>query len=199
MVSIFKRSFEFNMGPSSACAQVALFVLVTCICSWEVEAAVQQCGKLKVGDHQKCAGDGLCCSQYGYCGTSTAYCGAGCQNGFCTSGTAVEKLSSFKTSSPAHRSTGLGALITEKMFDELYPNRNRTFYTYKAFITAANAYPTFGTTGGIKDRWREIAAFSAHLQQETAGMEWRACSNHDMCAIESVWVVKNLPFLLFSL
>jgi hypothetical protein len=65
--------------------------------------------------------------------------------------------------------SGLGALVTRQLFDELYPNRNKSFYTYDAFIAAARAFPTFGTQGSHKTRVREIAAFSAHVQQETAG------------------------------
>jgi hypothetical protein len=66
--------------------------------------------------------------------------------------------------------SGLGALVTRQLFDELYPNRNKSFYTYDAFIAAARAFPTFGTQGSHKTRVREIAAFSAHVQQETAGI-----------------------------
>jgi hypothetical protein len=66
--------------------------------------------------------------------------------------------------------SGVGALVTHQLFDELYPNRNKSFYTYDAFIAAARAFPTFGTQGSHKTRVREIAAFSAHVQQETAGL-----------------------------
>ncbi|CAK9882208.1 unnamed protein product [Sphagnum jensenii] len=66
--------------------------------------------------------------------------------------------------------SGVGALVTRQLFDELYPNRNKSFYTYDSFIAAARAFPTFGTQGSHKTRVREIAAFSAHVQQETAGL-----------------------------
>jgi chitinase len=65
--------------------------------------------------------------------------------------------------------SGVGTIVTRQLFDELYPNRNKTFYTYDAFIVAAKSFPTFGNQGSHKIRLREIAAYSAHVQQETAG------------------------------
>jgi chitinase len=65
--------------------------------------------------------------------------------------------------------SGVGTIVTRQLFDELYPNRNKTFYTYDAFIVAAKSFPTFGNQGSRKIRLREIAAYSAHVQQETAG------------------------------
>jgi hypothetical protein len=66
--------------------------------------------------------------------------------------------------------SGVGTIVTRQLFDELYPNRNKTFYTYDAFIVAAKSFPTFGNQGSHKVRLREIAAYSAHVQQETAGL-----------------------------
>lgn len=59
--------------------------------------------------------------------------------------------------------------MTRAMFDKLWPNRNASFYTYAAFIAAAKSYPKFGTEGTKAQKLREIAAFAAHVQQETAG------------------------------
>ncbi len=65
--------------------------------------------------------------------------------------------------------SGVGTIVTRQLFDELYPNRNQSFYTYDAFIVAAKSFPTFGNQGCREIRLREIAAYSAHVQQETAG------------------------------
>jgi len=74
--------------------------------------------------------------------------------------------------------SGVGTIVTRQLFDELYPNRNKTFYTYDAFIVAAKSFPTFGNQGSHKIRLREIAAYSAHVQQETAGNKmWSKSQN----------------------
>lgn len=54
------------------------------------------------------------------------------------------------------------------MFDTFFPNRN-SFYTYDAFTAAADAYSSFGTSGSSDDQKREVAAFCAHVTQETGG------------------------------
>lgn len=61
-------------------------------------------------------------------------------------------------------------LITKELFLKLYPNYNTSFYSYDAFVTAAKSFPGFTTQGSRTHRWREVAAFSAHVQQETAGL-----------------------------
>ncbi|KAI8536881.1 hypothetical protein RHMOL_Rhmol10G0290900 [Rhododendron molle] len=43
------------------------------------------------------------------------------------------------------------------------------FYTYEAFIAAANAFGGFGTTGDDATKKREIAAFLAQTSHETTG------------------------------
>jgi chitinase len=43
------------------------------------------------------------------------------------------------------------------------------FYTYNAFISAANAFSGFGTTGDADTRKREIAAFLGQTSHETTG------------------------------
>lgn len=55
------------------------------------------------------------------------------------------------------------------MFELLYPNYNKSFYSYDAFIVAARAFPKFLNEGNHQARLRELAAWSAHIQQETAG------------------------------
>ena len=118
------------------------------------ETMAQQCGTQKGG--VKCA-NGLCCSQYGYCGSTNEYCGTGCQSN-CPS----------TTSGGSGGSSGAGAIVTQAVFEKLWPNRN-SFYTYTSFINAAKSFPKFGTEGTRAQKLREIAAFAAHVQQETAG------------------------------
>lgn len=66
-------------------------------------------------------------------------------------------------------------IITEEIFDEMLLHRNsrmcpgRQFYIYDDFISAATAFPTFGTTGDIETRKREIAAFLGLTSLETSG------------------------------
>ena len=73
----------------------------------------------------------------------------------------------------------MGAIVTQAVFEKLWPNRN-SFYTYSSFINAAKSYPKFGTEGTHAQKLREIAAFAAHVQQETAGD-----SHFNMPSIES--------------
>ena len=78
-------------------------------------------------------------------------------------------LAQISIAQQQYASSGVGAIVTRAMFDELWPNRNASFYTYAAFIAAAKSYPKFGTEGTRAQKLREIAAFAAHVQQETAG------------------------------
>ncbi|KAH9694446.1 hypothetical protein WN943_024002 [Citrus x changshan-huyou] len=69
----------------------------------------------------------------------------------------------------------LGKIISREMFEDLLPYRNdarcpaRGFYTYDAFIEAAQAFPGFGNSGNETMRKREIAAFFAQTGHETTG------------------------------
>ncbi|CAM6096890.1 unnamed protein product [Calypogeia fissa] len=123
-------------------------VLILCILH---STAAQQCGTQASG--KTCSGD-LCCSQYGYCGTTSDYCGSGCQSQ-CGGG--------------GGGCTGLTCLIDSNMYDKLWPNRN-AIYTYDSFAKAAASYPKIGTEGNQQQKLREVAAFAAHVQQETAGL-----------------------------
>nr|GME09902.1 basic endochitinase-like [Ipomoea batatas] len=69
---------------------------------------------------------------------------------------------------------GVGSIVTKPLFDQMFKHRSegncaKGFYTYEAFIQAANAYPAFGTTGDINTRKREIAAFLGQTSHETTG------------------------------
>ena len=125
-------------------------VMIMLVMIYGAMCHAQQCGLQ--GGGAICANN-LCCSQYGYCGSTSAYCGTGCQSGPCTS---VPTVSS---------------IITSSIFNIFLSQRNSTsangFYSYAAFITAANAYNGFGTVGGIDVQKRELAAFFANIAHET--------------------------------
>jgi chitinase len=69
----------------------------------------------------------------------------------------------------------VASIVSRDLFERLLPHRNdaacpaRGFYTYDAFITAAAALPSFGTTGSTDTRKQEVAAFFAQTSHETAG------------------------------
>nr|XP_023896808.1 endochitinase-like [Quercus suber] len=118
----------------------------------------EQCGTQAEG---ALCPDGLCCSQYGYCGTTAEYCCTGCQSQCCGGGSG--------------EGGDIGSIISSNDFDQLLPYRNdaacpaKNFYTYDAFIEAANSFPGFGTTGDTDIRKREIAAFLGQTSHETTG------------------------------
>ncbi|CAN6475874.1 unnamed protein product [Victoria cruziana] len=65
-----------------------------------------------------------------------------------------------------------GTIVTSDFFNGLLPQggcEGNGFYTYDAFISAANSYDGFGTTGGADDQKRELAAFLANVMHETGG------------------------------
>lgn len=72
-------------------------------------------------------------------------------------------------------SADISSLISQDMFNEMLKHRNdgncpgKGFYTYDAFIAAANSFGAFGTTGDDTTRKREIAAFLAQTSHETTG------------------------------
>ncbi|KAL0013217.1 hypothetical protein SO802_000286 [Lithocarpus litseifolius] len=116
--------------------------------------------------------NGLCCSQFGWRGNTNDYCGNGCQSQ-CSSG------GSLTTPSPTTPSSGGGgdvsSLISATLFDQMLKYRNdprcksNGFYTYNAFIAAAQSFNGFGTTGDDTTRKRELAAFLALTSHETTG------------------------------
>ena len=116
--------------------------------------------------------NGLCCSQFGWCGSTNDYCGNGCQSQ-CSPG------GSPTTPSPTTPSGGGGgdvsSLISASLFDQMLKYRNdprcksNGFYTYNAFLAAAQSFNGFGTTGDDTTRKRELAAFLAQTSHETTG------------------------------
>ncbi|KAM4133756.1 hypothetical protein ACJW30_01G355500 [Castanea mollissima] len=59
----------------------------------------------------------------------------------------------------------VSSLINSSLFESMLKHRNdqrcksNGFYTYNAFITAAQSFGAFGTTGDVATRKRELAAF----------------------------------------
>ncbi|XP_006662017.1 chitinase 8 [Oryza brachyantha] len=71
---------------------------------------------------------------------------------------------------------GVGSIITQEVYDSMLPNRDNSlcpasgFYTYDAFIAAADSFPAFGTSGGSDElNKRELAAFFGQTSHETTG------------------------------
>ncbi|PWA44091.1 endochitinase [Artemisia annua] len=142
------------------------FLLVT-ILFLVATVSAQDCGRQ--GGNKPCS-NGNCCSQYGFCGNTPAHCSPAnnCQSQ-CGG-------SSGTTPSPSPGTgAGVASIVTSSMFDQMLKYRNdprchaNGFYTYNAFINAANAYNAFGRTGSVDDRKRELAAFFAQTSHETTG------------------------------
>ncbi|GJZ77648.1 chitin-binding, type 1 protein [Tanacetum coccineum] len=141
------------------------FLLLTILVLLATVSA-QDCGTQ--GGNRPCT-NGNCCSQYGFCGNTPAHCSPAnkCQSQCSGSGT---------TPSPGPGTGGgVASIVTSSMFDQMLKYRNdprcraNGFYTYNAFINAANSFNGFGTTGSADDRKRELAAFFAQTSHETTG------------------------------
>nr|CAB3471494.1 unnamed protein product [Digitaria exilis] len=121
-------------------------------------ARAEQCGTQANG---AVCPNGQCCSKFGWCGTTSDYCTNGCQS---------------QCSGGGGSGGGVGSIISESLFNQMLLHRNDAgcpangFYTYAAFLAAANAFPGFGTTGSSLDvQKRELAAFLAQTSHETTG------------------------------
>ncbi|CAN1275424.1 Chitinase 6 [Linum perenne] len=66
----------------------------------------------------------------------------------------------------------------------------KTFYTRDAFLQATGSYPDFGNRGSETDSKREIAAFFAHVTQETGSNNSLTPSSYlyltGMCYVEEI-------------
>ncbi|XP_004509418.1 endochitinase [Cicer arietinum] len=142
-----------------------LSCLILCLLPFFLVAKAEQCGTQASG---AVCPNGLCCSQHGYCGTTDPYCGQGCQS----------QCKSSSTPTPIPPSTGggdVGRLVPSSLFEQMLKYRNdgrcpgHGFYTYDAFIAAAQSFNGFGTTGDDTTRKRELAAFFAQTSHETTG------------------------------
>lgn len=130
-------------------------------------ASAAQCGSQAGG--ARCP-SGLYCSKFGYCGNTNEYCGSGNCQSQCPGG----PTPGGSTPVP---SGDLSSIISNSMFDQMLKHRNDNacqgkgnFYSYNAFINAARSFASFGTTGDIDVRKRDVAAFFAQTSHETTGM-----------------------------
>ncbi|PWZ19005.1 Acidic endochitinase WIN6.2B [Zea mays] len=153
------------MAMTRALAMVAMLATAAL---FFMSARAQQCGMQAGG---ALCPDCLCCSQWGYCGSTPDYCTGGCQSQCIGSG-----CGGGGGGTPATPPSGpVSEIISESLFNEMLLHRNDVacpatgFYTYDAFIAAANAFPGFGTTGGADTQKRELAAFLAQTSHETTG------------------------------
>ncbi|KAL3696824.1 hypothetical protein R1sor_010900 [Riccia sorocarpa] len=115
----------------------------------------------------------------------TSACGSGCISGPC-----MNELTPYNVGRV--KDYTLASVVTPAMFDELFPTRLRSFYTYEAFILAASVFPEFGTTGSKDMQKREAAAFLAHIQVQTAGLSViEAGGSDDFCYLGLVGGVAS--------
>ncbi|KAE8799634.1 26 kDa endochitinase 1 [Hordeum vulgare] len=146
--------------PSLATAATAILaVLAAALVT--TGARAQMCGAQANG--RKCE-NCLCCSRFGFCGNTADYCGDGCQS----------QCSGCGPTSPGGQ--GVASIVSRELFERLLLHRNDAacpasgFYTYDAFLAAAEAFPTFaGTTFSTNTRKREVAAFLGQTSHETTG------------------------------
>lgn len=142
---------------------LAIFILAS------YSYAQNQCGSQAGG---AVCPNGLCCSSYGYCGSTSLYCGSGCQSQCGGDG-------STPTPNPPSggggSGSGVASIISADLFNQMLLHRNdaecpaKGFYTYDAFVAAANSFGGFATTGDVDTQKREIAAFLAQTSHETTG------------------------------
>ena len=141
-----------------------LVSLILLFLAFLLGTTAEQCGTQAGG---AVCPNGLCCSQFGWCGNTNDYCGNGCQS-----------QCSSTTPSPTTPSGGgdVSSLISASLFDQMLKYKNdprcksNGFYTYNAFIAAAQSFNGFGTAGDVTTRKRELAAFLAQTSHhETTG------------------------------
>ncbi|KAH7670902.1 chitinase protein [Dioscorea alata] len=121
-------------------------------------------GRLAVAQDCGCSPD-LCCSQWGYCGSGNDYCGQGCQQGPCFG-------NNYGEDEGGDGGGAVGDIVTPAFFDGIASQAGdgcagNGFYTRDAFLSAAESFSDFGTTGDDDAKKREIAAFFAHVTHET--------------------------------
>ena len=76
----------------------------------------------------------------------------------------------------------------------------RGFFTYDAFITAAKFFPSFGNTGDLATRKKEIAAFFGQTSHETTGNDHYTSVRCYFFSTQVLKLVeKQLKILLFCL
>uniref|UniRef100_A0A0E0KF33 chitinase n=1 Tax=Oryza punctata TaxID=4537 RepID=A0A0E0KF33_ORYPU len=145
----------------------ALAVVAMLATAFAAAVQAEQCGSQAGG---ALCPNCLCCSQFGWCGSTSDYCGAGCQSQ-CSAG----GCGGGGPTPPTSGASGVASIVSRSLFDQMLLHRNdaacpaSNFYTYDAFVAAANAFPGFATTGDADTRKREVAAFLAQTSHETTG------------------------------
>nr|prf chitinase class I:ISOTYPE=CH6 [Oryza sativa] len=134
--------------------------LALAVVAMAVVAVREQCGSQAGG---ALCPNCLCCSQYGWCGSTSDYCGAGSASQ-CSGGCAGRP--------PSSGGGSVASIISPSLFDQMLLHRNdqvraKGFYTYDAFVAAANAYPDFATSDA--DTCKREIAFLAQTSHETTG------------------------------
>jgi chitinase len=179
-----------------------LVVVAMVVAALAVSAHAQQCGSAAGG---ALCPNCLCCSKFGFCGSTPDYCGASCQSqcdGTCGGGGTPPV--------PPTPSGGaaVASIVSRSLFETMLLHRNEAaclakgFYTYDAFVAAANFFSDFAATGSTDVRKREVAAFLAQTSHETTGgwptapdgpYAWGYCFNQeigataDYCTPSSQW------------
>ncbi|XP_062114622.1 mulatexin-like [Humulus lupulus] len=106
-----------------------------------------------------------CCSRFWFCGSTTDFCqGSNCRSQCGKS--ARRGLHEDDNSVDATSN-----IINETLFNKMFKHRkdcpSQDFYNYNSFIIATASFPSFGTTGDVATRKRELAAFFAQTSQAT--------------------------------
>ncbi|MEO6813937.1 MAG: chitinase [Ginsengibacter sp.] len=92
----------------------------------------------------------------------------------------IEFVKPLKESLKNTNKTNVTKYLTEKKWNELFPNRygiglkdsinnNPDFYSFEAFVSAAKIFPLFLSEGNENAQRKELAAFLANVAQETSG------------------------------
>ncbi|MBN8613693.1 MAG: hypothetical protein J0L92_24065 [Deltaproteobacteria bacterium] len=80
----------------------------------------------------------------------------------------------FTSDTPSSSTSTIGELVSRERFEEIFLHRGTApcrgaFYTYDAFLAAADTFPAFASAGDDATRRREVAAFLANIAHETTG------------------------------
>jgi basic endochitinase B len=181
----------------AATAIAVLCILAACTAPFVAHA--EQCGSQAGG---ALCPNCLCCSKFGWCGSTDAYCGAGCQSQCtgCGPGPGPSPPPPPPPSPPGPVDPdGVASVVSSDLFEQLLLHRNDVacpahgFYTYDAFLVAADAFPDFaGKNGSPEERKREVAAFLGQTSHETTGgwptapdgpYSWGYCFKEELNAV----------------
>ncbi|CAF1704215.1 hypothetical protein YC2023_038622 [Brassica napus] len=107
--------------------------------------------------------------------TTEAYCEGGCQSQCTPTPIPPAPTPTPPSPTPPGPSGDLSDIFSRDQFYTMLLHMNdnacpaRGFFTYDAFITAAKSFPSFGNTGDLATRKKEIAAFFGQTSHETTG------------------------------